>query len=113
MADEKVESETVRLHRAMELHESALAAFYPLTRSAISAPHKNAADRPPVIAAHPLLSALGGSHLPPKSVAKPSGEAVAAGAVTPQVARLLRHVSERRYQRCPDEPRPWKKPWDK
>jgi hypothetical protein len=113
MADEKVKSETVRLQRAMELHECALAAFYPLTHSGISSHHKRAADRVPVIAAHPLLSALGGNLLPPKSVAKPSGEAVAAGAVTPQVERLLRHISEHSYQRSPDEPKPWKQPGDK
>lgn len=115
MADEKVKSETVRLQRAMELHEYALAAFYPLTHSGISAHHKRAADRLPEIAPHPLLSALGGNHLPPpKSIAKASGEAVVAGAVAPpQVERLLRHISEHRYQRPPDEPKPWKKPWDK
>jgi hypothetical protein len=94
------------------LREYALAAFYPLTHSGISAHHKRAADRLQVIAAHPLLSALGGNHLPPKSVAKTSGEAVAAGAVTHQVERL-RHISEHSYQRSPDEPKPWKKPWDK
>ena len=107
-------AEQIRLRRAMELHELALAAFYPLTHSGVSAPRKRTkAEKPPVIAAHPLLSALGGNHLPPRSVAKPSGEAVAPGAVTPQVERLLRHIREHSYQRSPDEPKPWKKPWDK
>src|ERR1700688_3815046 len=102
MADEKVKSETVKLQRAMELHECALAAFYPLTHSGISAHHKRVADRPPVIAVHPLLSELGGNHLPPKSAAKPGGEA--RGAVTPRVEQSLRHVREHGYQRSPDEP---------
>jgi hypothetical protein len=111
---EATNAEQIRLRRAMEPHELALAAFYPLTHSCIRAPRNRTIDEKlSVIAAHPLLSALSGNHLPPKSAAKPCGEAVAAGAVTPQVERLLRHVSERRYQRCPDEPRPWKKPWDK
>ena|ERR1700730_5278828 len=104
-------AEQIRLRRAMELHELALAAFYPLTHSGIRAPRKRTKDEKlSMIAAHPLLSVLGGNQLPPKSLPKSCGEAVAAGAVTPQVARLLRHVSERRYQRPPDEPKPWKKP---
>jgi hypothetical protein len=111
--DKKVTNpELIRPHRSLELREYALAELYPLTRSGISAHHKRAADRLSVIAAHPLLSALGGQ-LPPESVAKPSGEAVAHGAVTPQVEQLLRHVREHRYQPSPDEPKPWKKPWDK
>ena len=111
---EATNAEQIRLRRAMELHELALAAFYPLTHSGISAPRKRTKDEKlSAIAAHPLLSALGGNQLPPKSLPKPSGEAVAAGAVTPQVERLLRHVSEHSYQRSPDEPKPWKKPWDK
>ena len=115
MADEKVtNSETARLRRAMELHEYALAAFYPLTHSGISAPRKRTKDKKlSAIDAHPLLSALGGNHLPPKSVAKPCGEAVARDAAAPKVERLLRHVREHSYQRSPDEPKPWKKPWDK
>jgi hypothetical protein len=103
----------IRLHRSLELREYALAAFYPRTRSGTSAPRKHAKDDLSVIAAHPLLSALGGDHFPPKSVAEPCGEAVARGAVTSQVERLLRLVREHGYQRSPDEPKPWKKPWDK
>jgi hypothetical protein len=111
---EATNAEQIRLRRAMELHELALAAFYPLTHSGISAPRKRTKDEKlSVIAAHPLLSALGGNQLPPKSLPKACGEAVAPGAVTPQVERLLRHVSEHRYQRSPDKPKPWKKPWDK
>jgi hypothetical protein len=105
-------AEQIRLRRAMELHELALAAFYPLTHSGISAPRKRPKDEKlSVTAAHPLLSALGGNHLPPKSAAKPGGEA--RGAVAPQVERLLRHVREHSYQRSRDEPKPWRKPWDK
>jgi len=111
---EATNAEQIRLRRAMELHELALAAFYPLTHSGISAPRKRPKDEElSVFSAHPLLSALGGNQLPPKSLPKPRGEAVAAGAVNPQVERLLRHVIEHRYQRSPDEPKPWKKPWDK
>jgi len=107
-------AEQIRLRRAMELHELALAAFYPLTHSGISAPRKRTKDKKPsMIDAHPLLSALGGNHLPPKRAAKPCSEAVACDAATPQVERLLRHVREHSYQRSPDEPKPWKKPWDK
>jgi hypothetical protein len=78
--DKKRNLERIRLHRSLELREYALAAFYPLTRSGISAPRKRAKDDLSVIAAHPLLSALGREH---------------------------------GYQRAPDEPKPWKKPWDK
>jgi len=42
-------------YRSTELREIALAAFYPLTQSGISAHHKRAVDRLPVIAAHPPL----------------------------------------------------------
>ncbi len=113
--DNKVRNlERIRLHRSLELREYALAAFYPLTRSGISAPRKRAKDDLSVIAAHPLLSALGRDHCPPKNVAEPCGEAVGrSGAVTSQVERLLRLVREHGYQRSPDEPKPWKKPWDK
>jgi len=99
-------AEQIRLRLAMELHEFALAAFYPLTHSGISASRKRAKDeKVSVIAAHPLVSALGGNLLPPKSQPKLCAESVAAGAVTPQVERLLRRVSEHRYQRSPDEPK--------
>jgi hypothetical protein len=111
---EATNAEQIRLRRAMELHELEIAAFYPLTHSGVSASRKRPKDeKPSVIAVHPLLSALGGNQLPPKSIPKPCSEAVAADAVTPQVKRLLRHVSEHRYQRSSDEPKPWKKPWDK
>jgi hypothetical protein len=102
-----------RLHRSLELREYALAAFYPLTRSGISASRKHAKDDLSMIAAHPLLNLLGGNHFPPKGLVKPRGEAVAPGAITPQVERLLRLVREHGYQRSPDEPKSWKKPWDK
>jgi hypothetical protein len=72
MDDKKVtNSEQVRLHRSMELREYALAAFYRLTHSGISAHHKRAVDRLPVIAVHPLLSRLPDNLDPPESVAKP------------------------------------------
>lgn len=104
-------AEQIRRRRAMELHEFALAASYPLTHSGVSAPRKRPKDKKPsAIAAHPLLSGLGGNLLPPKSLPKTCREA---SAVTPQVERLLRHLSEHRYQRSPDEAKPWKKPWDK
>jgi len=107
-------AEQIRLRRAMELHELALAAFYPVTHSGISAPRKRTKDEKlSVTAAHPLLSALRGNHLPPKRAAKPCDEAVARDAATPEVERLLRHVREHSYRRSPDEPKPWKKPWDK
>jgi hypothetical protein len=52
--DKKVTNpEILRLRRSLELREYALAAFYPLTHSGISAHHKRAADRLPVIAASP------------------------------------------------------------
>ena len=105
--------ERIALQRSRELREYALAAFYPLTRSGISAPRKRPKDDLSVLAAHPLLSALGGEHFPPERVAEPYREAVARGAVTSQVERLLRLVREHGYQRSPDEPKPWKKPWDK
>jgi hypothetical protein len=72
MEDKEVtDSEKVRLHRSMELREYALAAFYPLTHSGISAHHKRAVDRLPVIAVHPLQSRLPDNPGPPESVAKP------------------------------------------
>jgi hypothetical protein len=114
--DEKkaTNAEQIRLRRAMELHELALAAFYPLTHSGISAPRKRIKDEKlSVTAAHPVLSELGGNHLPPKRAAKPCGEAAARDAATPPVERLLRHVREHSYRCSPDEPKPWKKPWDK
>jgi hypothetical protein len=66
----------IRLHRSLELREYALAEFYPLTHSGISAHHKRAVDRLPVIASHPLLSALGDNRHPPESIAnqRPSDE---------------------------------------
>jgi hypothetical protein len=107
-------AEQIRLRRAMELHEFALAAFYPLTHAGISVPRKRIKDkRLSAIDAHPLLSALTGNHLPPKSLAKARDEPVERGAVTPQVERLLRRVSEHTCPQSPDEPKPWKKPWDK
>jgi hypothetical protein len=78
--------ELIRLHRSLELREYALAAFYPLTHSGISAHHKRAVDRLPVLASHPLLSALRDNRHQPESIAN---------------------------QRPSDEPKPWKKPWDK
>jgi hypothetical protein len=72
MTDEKVaNSELIRLRRNLELREYALAAFYPLTHSCISAHHKRAVDRLPVIAVHPPLSRLPDNPDPPESVAKP------------------------------------------
>jgi hypothetical protein len=51
MEDKKVTNpELLRLHRSMQLREYALAALYPLTHSGISAHHKRAVDRLPVIA---------------------------------------------------------------
>src|SRR5579859_2372433 len=107
-------AEQIRRRRAIELQGLALAAFYPPAHSGISTRGKRPKDEKlSVIGAHPLLTALGDNQLPPKSLQKPRGEGVAAGAVTPQVERPLRHISEHPYQRSPDEPKPWKKPWDK
>ena len=87
MEDKKVTtSEFIRLRRVAALRELALAEFYPLTHSGISAHHKRTVDRPPVIAAHPPLGALRDNRHGPESVADP---------------------------RPSDEPKPWKKPWDK
>ncbi len=91
MEEKKVaNSERIRLRRTMELREFALAAFYPLTHSGNAAHLKRTEDALPMIPAHPLLNRL-----------------------TPQVERLLRLEREHGHQRCPDEPKPWKKPWDK
>jgi hypothetical protein len=73
----------VRPHRRLELREYALAEFYPLTHSGISAHHKRAVDRLPAIAAHPPLSRL-----------------------TPQVERLQRLEREHGHQRSTDGPKP-------
>jgi hypothetical protein len=72
MADKKVtNSEQVRQHRSIELREYALAAFFPLTHSGISAHHMRTVDRLPVKAAHPLLSRVRDNPDPPESAAKP------------------------------------------
>ena len=74
MEEEKkaANAEQIRLRRAMELHELALATFYPPAHSGVSTRRKRPKDEKlPVIAAHPLLSPLGGNQLPPKSVPKP------------------------------------------
>jgi hypothetical protein len=42
-----------------------------------------------------------------------SGEAVAPGAATPKVERLERLIREHGHQRSPEEPKPWKKPWER
>jgi hypothetical protein len=42
-----------------------------------------------------------------------SGEAVAPSAATPKVERLERLIREHGHQRSPEEPKPWKKPWEK
>jgi hypothetical protein len=75
--------ELIRLRRIIELREYALAASYPLTHSGISAHHERAVDRLPVIAAHPLLGALGDNHHP-TDIAAECREAAAQDAVTPQ-----------------------------
>ena len=91
MEEKKVsDSERIRLRRTMELREFALAAFYPLTHSGDAAHLKRTKDALQMIPAHPLLSRL-----------------------SPQVERLLPFEREHGHQRCPDEPKPWKKPWDK
>jgi hypothetical protein len=100
-----------RMHRSMELREYALAVFYPLTHSGISAHHKRAADRLPAAAEHPLLSALRDNRPPPDGEAESCREAVARSAVTPQVEELQRLEREHGFQL--DGPKPWKKPWDK
>jgi hypothetical protein len=102
----------LRLRRSIELREYALAAFYPLTHSGISAHHKRAVDRVPAVPAHPLLSALRDNYRPPDSEAELCREAVARSAVTPQVEEPQRLEREHGFQRL-DGPKPWKKPWDK
>jgi len=114
MADKKVTiSELSRLRHTAEPREYALAAFYPLTHSGISAHHKRAGDRLPVIEAHPLLGAAPGDNHLPSAIAAECREAAARDAITPQGERLQRLIREHGYQRSPDEPKPWKKPWDK
>jgi hypothetical protein len=111
MEDKKVtNSEPLKLQRTIELREYALAAFYPLTHSGISAHHKRTVDRLPEIAAHPLLNALCDDGYPHESAAKPCCESVARATVTPQLERPQRVERERGFM---DGPKPWKKPWDK
>lgn len=106
--DKKVTNpEQVRLRRIIELREYALAASYPLMHSGISAHHERAVDRLPVIAAGPL----GDNH--PTDVAAECRKAAAQDAVTPQGKRLQQLIREHGDQRSLDEPKPWKKPWDK
>ena len=111
--------ELLRLHRRMQLREYALAALYPLTHSGISAHHKRAVDRRPVVTtAHPLLTALCNISSP-TDIAAECREVAARDAITPQSERLRRLIREHGYQRSsdepnePNEPKPWKKPWDK
>lgn len=66
----------------------------------------------PVMSKHPLLSKPRYNHHSPVSVANPGGEAVVRAAETPE-ERRQRRLCEHSYQRSPDEPKPWKKPWDK
>jgi len=113
MADKKVTiSELSRLRHTAEPREYALAAFYPLTHSGISAHHKRAGDRLPVIEAHPLLTALCNIRAP-TDIAAECREITARDAVTPQGERLQRLIREHGQQRSSDEPKHWKKPWDK
>jgi hypothetical protein len=42
-----------------------------------------------------------------------SSEAVGPGAATPHVLRLHRLLREHIRQQSTDEPKPWKKPWDR
>lgn len=91
MEDKKVTRPSItRLHRSTELRDFALAASYPQTHAGASAHRKRTEDELPVIVAHPLLRRL-----------------------TPEVERLLRLEREHGHKRSPDEPKPWKKPWDK
>ena len=111
MEDKKVtRSELVRRHRSMELREYALAALYPLTHSGSTAHCKRTEDELAMLP--PLLTALCNIDLP-TDIASECREATARAAVTPQAQRLQRLISEHGYQRSRDEPRPWKKPWDK
>lgn len=107
-------AELIRLHRSLELREYALAAFYPLTHSGITAHHKRAVDREPVSAAHPLLTApsniRSSTDLPTECRETAARDAVIQG------ERQRRLMREHGYQRSPvepNEPKPWKKPWDK
>jgi hypothetical protein len=106
--------ELIRLRGSVELREYALAAFYPLTHSGISAHHKRAVDRLPVIPAHPLTALC--NIRSPTDLAAECRDAAARDALTPQGEGLRRLLREHGYQRSPDEPnepKPWKKPWDK
>jgi hypothetical protein len=103
--------ELIRLRRSMELREYALAAFYPRTHSGSTAHRKRAEDELPVTNAHPLLTALCNIHSP-TDLATVCREAAARDAVTPHGERIREHG----YQRLPgdpNEPKPWKKPWDR
>lgn len=82
-------SALIKLHRSKELREFALAEFYPLTHSGDAA-HLKRAENPSPTPTHPLLRQL-----------------------SPQVERLYRLEREHGYQRSTDEPKPWKKPWEK
>ena len=113
MEDKKVtKSELIRHRRVKELREFALAAFYPLTHSSNAAHLRRTDDVPPAIPAHHPLSRRRDNRCPPESAAKPNGEAVAR-VETPQVERPHRLEREHGHHGAPDEPKPWKKPWDK
>lgn len=113
MEDKKVPaSDQLRLRRVTELREFALAAFYPLTHSDNAAHLKRTNDVLPAIPAHHPLSRRRDNRGPPESAAKPGGE-TAARVETSQVERLHRIEREHGHHGCPDEPKPWKKPWDK
>jgi len=72
MEDKKVtNSEAVRLRRARELREFALAAFYPLTHSGNAVHLKRNEEAPGVIPAPPLRARLPHNPEPPERVAKP------------------------------------------
>jgi hypothetical protein len=72
MEEKKVaNSEIVKLRRAMELREFALAAFYPLTHAGDAVRLKRTEDAPPVIPVPPPRGALPDNPNPPGSVAKP------------------------------------------
>jgi hypothetical protein len=102
----------LELLNGVQLREYALAASYPLTHSGISAHHKRTVDRGPESAAPPLLTALCNIRSP-TDLAAECREVAARDALTPQGERLQRLIREHGYQRSQDEPKPWKKPWDR
>jgi hypothetical protein len=80
---------------------------------AVRAARRKRVDELQLGTAHPRSH--GRQHADDKAAADADGpvQRSEAGATTPHVERLERLVREHGHQRSADEPKPWKKPWDK